>query len=512
MSKSRTVNSIRNTMFGAISQVINTILSFIARTIFIKTLGAEYLGVNGLFTNILTILSFAELGIGNAIIFSMYKPVAEENTEKVKSLMSLYKKSYNIIGIIVAIAGLCIIPFMKFIITDVPNIKENIIFIYCLFLANTSLSYFFTYKKSIIMAHQNDYIINIYNIGFYITKTILQSIFLYVTHNFIIYLLIQIACTLLENILISTKANKEYKYLKDKNVEKISKEEKNNIFKNVKALVLYKFGSVILNGTDNILISSMVGVVSVGLVSNYTLVITAVTSVIAQMLNGFTSSIGNLNAIGTTEAKEKTFKELFLIGVWVFGFCGLGLLLFLNYFIELWIGTGYLLSYGVVIALVSHFYINGIQNAAYVYRTTMGLFRRGKYTPIVAAIINIILSIILCKFMGLAGIFFATSISRLVTTTWYDPYMIYKLEFKKSPREYYLKYIKYFIIIIINYIICKIILDFMVGFGIGNFILKLLIFTIISNIIFIMFFYKTEEYKGVCNRIQGILSKIKNRN
>ncbi len=505
MTKSRTINSIRNTSLAAISQIINTLLSFVARTIFIKTLGAEYLGANGLFTNILTILSFAELGIGNAIIFSLYKPIAEKDEKKIKQLMQLYKKAYNTIGIIVLLMGICIIPFLNIIVKEAPTIKENIAFIYLLFLINTVFSYFFTYKKSIIIANQNDYLINIFDIIFYIIKTVLQCLFLYLTHNYVIYLIIQIACTLFENIIISIKANKMYPYLKDKEIEKISKDERNGIFQNVKALVFYKFGSVILNGTDNILISVMLGVTCVGLVSNYTLIITAITNIIGQLLNGFISSIGNLNAIGTKNAKERTFNDIFFISVWIYGFCSVGLLIFLNKFIRIWLGEAYILEYIVIIALVLHFYVNGVQFVAYAYRTTMGLFIYGKYTAILAAVINIFLSIILCKFMGLSGIFFATTIARLLTTAWYDPFMIYSREFNKKVKKYYIKYVKYFVIIIINYLCSEFIINRIPGSGMLNFTIKLCIFTIISNFIFFMFFFKTNEFRNVCNRVKDLL-------
>ncbi len=507
MNNSRTKNSMRNMSFGAMSQIVNTILSFVARTVFINILGKEYLGVNGLFTNILTILSFAELGIGNAIIFSMYKPVANNEKEKVKALMKLYQKSYNIIGIVVIIIGALITPFLGFIIKETPNISENISIIYLLFLANTALSYFFTYKKSIIMAHQKDYIINIYEIAFYIVKNILQVVFLYLTRNFIIYLLIQIICTFVENLAISLKATKDYKYLKERNVEEISKQEKKDIFKNVKALVYYKFGSVVLNGTDNIIISSMLGVATVGIVSNYSLILTAATSLLSKLLNGITSSVGNLNAVGETETKEKTFKELFFTTTWIFGFCSIGLALFLNEFIMIWLGNEYLLDYMVVIALALHFYINGMQFAGYTYRTTMGLFNEGKYTAIIAAILNIALSIILCKIIGLAGIFFATSISRLVTTTWFDPYIVYKYNFKKKPYRYYAQYFVNFIKIAIVYTISYFILKNIPIDGIKGFVIKLIIYTITSNIIFAILFANTKEFKGVIERLKGIVKR-----
>ena len=210
MEESRTKNTIRNVKAGAIVQIVNKLMAFIVQTVFIRTLNTEYLGVNGLFTNILTILSFTELGIGTAIIYNMYKPVAENNKDKIKSLMDLYKKSYNIIGIIIFLLGLCVIPFMNLIVKDAPNIKENLIFIYMLFLLNTTISYFFTYKKSIIYAYQKQSIIDNIDSIIYFVKSIILVAFLILTRNFIVYLIIQDLTTLIENIIIAIKVSKLY--------------------------------------------------------------------------------------------------------------------------------------------------------------------------------------------------------------------------------------------------------------------------------------------------------------
>lgn len=506
MEESRTKNSVNNFKFGALTQVLNTLINFAVRTVFIKMLGAEYLGVNGLFSNILTVLSFAELGIGNAIIYSMYKPVAEANNEKTKSLMKLYKETYIIIGLTVLGIGILIIPFLNFMIKNPPNISENLILIYLLFLINTSLSYFFTYKKSIISANQKEYIVNKYKLIFNIIKSILQIGFLIVTHNFIIYLIIQILCTFIENAFVSKKADKMYTYLKDENVQSIDKKEKNKIFKNVKALVMYKFGSVILNGTDNIIISKILGVVSVGILSNYTLIVNAVTSVLGNALAGFTASVGNLNATADKKQKESVFYDIMFITTWIYGFCSIALLILLNSFIKIWIGNSYLLQYSSVIAIVLHFYINGVQFAGYTYRTTAGLFIKGKNTPIIAAILNIILSILLGYKIGLTGILLATSISRLLTTTWFDPYIIHKYEFKSSPIKFLRNYIIYFITVVINFGVCYSITSF-IGEGVVNFIIKSIIVVIVSNAIFIICFMRREEFKNILERVKILFNK-----
>lgn len=508
MIESRTKNTAINFAFGAFAQVINTIVSFLVRTVFIKILGKEYLGINGLFTNILTVLSFAELGIGNAIIYNMYKPIAENKKEKVKSLMQLYKHAYTIIGITVFCAGVLIIPFLDNIIKDQPNIKESLAIIYFLYLLNTSLSYFVTYKKSIISAYQQEYVISRYKILFFIIKSVLQIVCLVVTHNFIAYLLIQIVCTFLENLSVSIKAENMYPYLRETNIDKIDKEEKVKIFNNVKALVMYKFGSVILNGTDNIIISKMIGVITVGIYSNYLMIVSAVTSIVSSALAGFTSSIGNLNATATNTQKEKVFYDMFFITAWILGFCTIALLLLINPFIEIWVGKEYLLDNFTVFAIALHFFINGMQTTGYIYRTTSGLFVKGKSAPIIAATINIFLSIVLGKYIGIAGIILATSISRILTTSWLDPVLVHKYELKKSPIKYFKEYAKYLCVIIINYFICYLVTRSFRG-GFVNFIKKGVIITIFSNMVFLAFFYKKHEFKNFIERVKMLLKNEK---
>ena len=356
-------------------------------------------------------------------------------------------------------------------------------------------------------ANQEEYVINIYRIVFVFIQNIVQILLLYLTNNFILYLIIQVICTILNNVTLSIKADKKYKYIKEKNIIPLEKKEKKKIFSNVKSLVLYKVGSVILNGTDNIIISYFLGVVSVGLYSNYTMIIAAITSIIGQCLNSFTGSVGNLNAIGEKKQKEKILYQIFFISVLIFGFCAGAIFILINPFIKIWIGEQYVLSSLIVSAIVLHFYINGIQFAAYTYRNTMGLFNKGKFAPIIAAVINIVLSIILCQYFEMFGIFIATSISRLVTTTWVDPYLIYKYELDGKASTYAKKYIKYTLIVIINIAICYFILRLVPDTNILYLILKGMIYTIITGIIYFLFFFKEEEFKELKSKFFKILKR-----
>lgn len=500
MEKSRKKNAVRNFSSGIVVQFANKILAFIVQTVFIKMLSTEYLGINGLFSNILTVLSFAELGFGTAIIYNMYKPVAEDDKEKIKSLMQLYKKVYNTIGFIVIICGLCIIPFLKYIISDLPDIKENINLIYLLFLINTASSYFITYKKSIISAYQQESIINVYSSICYIVKSTLEIIVLILAKNYLLYLFIEIGCTIIQNIAVSLKAEKMFPYLKEKNVNPISAEEKKGIFANVKALAMYKFAGTILTGTDNIIISSIFGVGIVGICSNYNLIINSVKSIINSALNSIVASIGNLNVSEANEKREKIFCQIFFISYIIYGFCAIAILVLINPFIEIWIGKKYLLEYITVFALGISLYVEGVKFASYTYRTTLGLFVKGRFMPILAALLNIVLSIVLGKKIGLCGVFFATAISRLITNSWFDPYLIYRYSFKTSVKKFYKKYVIYILTFIMETFFCLWLTNLIPGYGILEFILRCIIVIIVPNLINVLLFYNTNEFQALKNK------------
>ena len=333
LNNSRTANSARNAVWSMGAYIVTLLFNFINRTVFIHFLSVDYLGVNGLFTNILTILSFAELGIGNAIVYNMYKPLAEKDTDKLKSLMKLYRTSYTAIGIAVTVIGLCVIPFLSLIIRETPDISENLVLIYILFLLNTSSSYFFMYKRSIIVADQKLYLAVFYQQIFDVIRVVLQLIFLILTHNYIIYLLTFIFCTLANNIALAYKADKMYPFLREKDAKPLVKDERKSIFKDVRALFMYRIGSVVLDGTDNIIITNIVGLSMTGLCSNYTMIIAIFSGVLAQFLNSFTASVGNLNATSKDSRSKTVFDTMFFACVWLYGFAAGGMFTFLNDFV-----------------------------------------------------------------------------------------------------------------------------------------------------------------------------------
>lgn len=436
----------------------------------------------------------------------MYKPIAENDKNKIKGLMNLYKKAYTVIGIIVGVLGILLIPFLNYIIKDNSGVP-NLVIIYILFLSNTVISYFFAYKRSIIIADQKEYIVTLYYYIFNFIQVCSQVLILIMTRNFILYLLCQIIFNFITNMAISIKANNMYPYLNDFKEVELDKGSKSLIFNNIKSLFLYKIGGVILTGTDNIVISAFIGVSSVGLVSNYNLLIGTIQTLTSKVFSGLTASIGNFNAQENSEKKEFIFNTINLFSFWLFSFCSICFWVLCNPFIEIWLGREYILDNSILFILIFNFYIYGMQNGNWVFRDTIGLFNNSKYVPLIASILNLIISIILAKTLGLVGIFWGTAISRLLTGIWFDPYILYKYVFgKEGLIKYYKTYIFYlFTTICVGIITFSISNIIFIENIIINFICKLSICLIIPNIIYYILLKNKKEYKFFLNKFKGVV-------
>ena len=388
MEERRTDKSIKNIIYAIVGQFFGIGISLISRLVFVKILSSEYLGLSSLFTNILTILSLTEMGFGTAMAFELYKPIAKNDKEKIKYLMKLYKKIYIIIGISIIILGIITIPVYPNLINERPNI-ENLDLIYMLFVLNTAFSYFVAYKRLLIISDQNRYIATAYRYGFYIAMNVMQIIELVLFKNYILYLIIQVLFTLLENIGISIKANKMYPYLKDKEVKEVAKRDKKHLMQNVKALFFHRFGGVVLNSTDNIVISKVLGLNWVGLYSNYYLITNALNTILNQVFSSVVASIGNLNTSNTREKMTDTFNKIFFANVWIYAVVCSALLVLINPFIEIWLGRDYIISFGTVIVLVVNYFVYGMRRPAMAFREATGNYRKDWYSPIIEAVINI---------------------------------------------------------------------------------------------------------------------------
>lgn len=493
-SESRLKNSIRNSAFGLFAEVTTLILGFVVRSVFVKTLAEDYLGVNGLFTNILQVLSFAELGIGNAIVFSLYKPIREKNSQRIRQYVSFYKSAYRVIGGVVAVIGLMLVPFLDVIIVDKPDIPDNLTVIYLLYLANTVLSYFLVWKRTFMTANQERYIGTVVEQIFTIIQVIVQIILLKATHNFILYLATMIISNQIRNLVISKICSKRYPVVNEKPEAPLTKEEKKSVFDNVKALLVYKLSGVALGSTDSILIQAIINFRSVSLYSNYSMIIVNFRLLANQLLNGITASVGDLNAGNDNKAKENVFFRLLFLSCWLYGLLCVGFVTVVNNLIDVWLGSEFVLSMGVVFAIAFSFYVEGMQFAGYTYRTTMGLFKESVAAPVAGAILNIVLSIILGKLMGMEGIFLATGLSRLLTTTWVDGYLVFKKRLDKSPTKFFAMYAVYFVFTAAVAVVLQVVLTLFCDFeGWGGLIAHIAIVFVAYNALFILVFGTTTN-------------------
>lgn len=508
MNSSRTANTIRNVKVALTGQLLGLIISFVSRRIFVQFLSAEYLGLNGLFSNILSMLSLAELGVGTAIIFSLYKPIAENNISEIKSLMQLYKQAYIIIGVVVLVAGCLLTPYLCFFIDKMPDIPD-IQLIYIMYVVNSSVSYFFTYKRELIIAYQQRYITTIYRYGLYIVLNIAQIIALILTHSFILYLLLQTVNTLIENVLVSWKANHMFPFLKERDVLPLSLDTKKQIKKNVYAMMAHKVGSVVVNGTDNVLISKMVGVLEVGLYSNYTLIRQALVTVIGGLFLSVSASFGNLNAVSDDTKKLQVFHAINFVGAWIYGFCSICLLILYNPFIKLWLGEKYLFSLDIVIWIVIVFYVTGMRQASLTVRDVMGIFWFDRYKPLFEAIVNLVVSIVLGNRLGVAGILIGTFVSTMTTCFWIEPLMLYKHGLHAPVHLYFLRYGVYTLVTVLAGGVTFAISSLITAQGIIALLAKILICIIIPNIIFLLCYSRTEEFHYVYNIVKAKKLNIK---
>lgn len=478
---SRTDKSVTNIKYNFVFQILNLIINFTLRTIFIKVFSTEILGVNSLLANILTLLSLSELGISSAFSFSMYKPIKENDTKKITALLNYYKKVYFSIGIIILGLGICLMPFLKYII----NLDVNIPYVqlyFLIYLLTSVSSYFYIYRTSLLIADQKEFYVKKYNIIFSIFKFIFQVIAMVVFKNFIFYLLVQFIVNLYNNMYISRFTKEMYPYIE--NNDELSKSEKKTIWGNVKSMFTYQFGGLLLNNTDNILISIICGTVLVGYYSNYLTIFISVATFLSVFYTSIISSVGNHNVDTDSIKQYELFKKLNFLTFVMYGTCVVCLLCGIQDFIHFWIGSKFLLGYSIVIAELINLYLKGVLYPIWCFRNTTELFKKTSFIILFTALINIGLSIFLGINIGLFGILFATSISRVLTNLWYEPYLLYKHYFKKNVFEYYRNEI--FKIILLAFI-CFISISICKYIAIDILFLKIILEILIGFIIFISF-------------------------
>lgn len=520
-SDSRSKNSIKNASSEITVRLLTAVSKFVLRTVFIYTLGIQYNGVSGLFNDILFMFSLAELGINRAIAFALYKPLANHDDEAVARIMKFYRLVYRIIAGVIMLAGIAMLPFLQYLVKDVPDIKESIHLIFILFVIQSASSYLFIYKATLLEANQQKRIVSYVNIVATIVQVVCESAILIVFKEYLFYLVFSIVCTLAKNIVISHLAERQFPVLKRKNVGPLTKEEAKQIKADIGASAIYNVSNVVVQTTDTIVTAAFFPTTIVGILSNYRLITNTINTLVSQISASAVPSIGNLAVTATAERLRRLHDKLSFIMFIAGNFICAALLSVVNPFIsDIWLTEEYLFIMPTVVVIVFNLYLCIMQYPNLAYRNSNGLFVQGRVRPAIMAVINVVLSITLALLFtkhgaqwGVFGILLATPLSRLVTETWFDPHVVYKHVFKTSMKGYLLTRFFYFVIAVCS---C-----FATYFGtqwiisavcVTNvylaFVIRVLCACVIPNLVMLIIFFRTRIFK---ESVTMVLSALKRK-
>ena len=508
MSDSRVKKSAQNMIMGFLYQALVLVLSFVSRTAFIQTLGDDYLGINATFSDVLSLLSMADLGFGTAMAYSFYKPLAEDNKEQIAALIHFYKKIYNFIAAAVLVLGLLCIPFLKYIVNTEEYI-QNLEIYYLFSLFGVVISYLFVYKTTLLTADQKDYKVVRIRMWTSVLKTVLQIAVLYIWRNYILYLAIGVAVQFLNNYIASKKTEKEYPYIKDKtNKGEVEQSVKNSLVGNMKSVFVYKLSGTMFSATDNIIISVVVGTAIVGRYSNYLMVSNKLLLIEQIVFSAMTASIGNVIVKESAKKRLQVFQAMQSAS---FIFCGIitsAFCLLINDLIGVWLKSEvYVLSSLTVIAITLNTYFSCVLQPLWIYRDATGLYMKTKYVMLMGAILNIVLSIGLGYMIGLPGVIFASAISRVCTYFWYEPKLLFKEYFDSSAKEYYLSIVKNIALVAITVLFLGTVFA---GFQVTNWLnlsIKSIMIGMLCCIIFMLAYARTEGFNIILGKVKEILGR-----
>lgn len=502
----RRKNAIKGSVTGLILQIFNLLIPFVIRTLFIKYIGIEYAGMDSLFASILNILNLAELGVGSALVFSMYKPIVEDDRLRICALMKLYKNYYRIIGLVVLVGGLIIVPALPYLIKgDIPK-NLNLYVLYFINLGATVFSYLlFAYRNSLFSAYQRTDISNVTTFCVNIAKYSLQIVCIILWQNYYLYLIINLLFQLINNVVLAFVSTLFFPGLKPEG--KITKSEKKEINNKVRDLFTSKLGGVIVTSADTIVISSFLGLTTLAVYNNYFYVLNAVNGIMAIFYNSIRAGVANELIIGTKETKTYHFYNLSFLFYFIIGICVICFLNLYQPFIELWVGKELLMDNSIPIFFAIYFFVYQAPLLMATYKDAAGIWKQDRFRPLIGAIFNLILNIILVNFIGIYGILVSTILSYVFISI---PWLL--LNTKKYVLDFSIK--KYILIVFlcvcsttVSAIATKFILSHIECEGILNIVITFLISVTISLLISIIFYFETPEFKFFMNIINGMIRR-----
>ena len=515
----RTQNSFYNLITGILTNFLIVVLNFVTRMVFVRSLGTSYLGIEGLFTNVLSLLSLAELGFGAAIVFKLYKPIEEGDEQRIRVLIKLYRRAYAVIGAVIVAAGLCLIPALPHLVRDYERFAElglNAVVIFLIYLVNSACSYwFFAYKAELVTAYQKSYIINLVNNVVSIASSITQILVLVYTRNFLLYLAVRIVFTILLNLVCAAVCDRRYPFIRERTSESVSREERRDFFRDCASLFLYRANDVVIGASDNIVLSKLLGLTYVGLYSNYLAVKVSLRNLLSYFTYSLQASLGSIYSTGKLEWSRLMYRVEKFASAWLFGVAAIGTALLLDDFITLWLGPDYVVNswtYGdtvihtpVALLVGIELYFVGQQYDCSTFRSAMGLFQKAKLRPVASILVNLAVSIAAVPYIGIAGVVVGTIVSGVTTTLIVDPIVIHKYGLQQPAWPDFLRSIGYIALLTAAGFLCRWVCGRIPWEGIVGFIVHGILCVLIPSAVFTLCFFRTQEFRFLWNAVLDIL-------
>lgn len=507
MKIQRTKNAARNIVFDGMLKMLNMVIPFIMRSIMLNYLGVQYLGLNGLFRSILSFLNLAELGVGSAMVFSMYKPIAEDDEESICALLKLYRTFYRIIGLFIAVVGLALTPFLRNLIKSGIPANMNLYILYFMNLGNTVLTYWlFAYKRSLLDAHQRNDVSSKVGLVVHLAEYILKIIALILFRNYYVYLTIQLLCQVAVNVFTAVRVTKLYPQYSPRG--SLPREKVLDIVKRVRDLFTSKFSYVIFNSADTLVISSFMGLTVLAIYQNYYYIVTSLRTMLEVVIGACIAGIGNSLV---TESEEKNYRDLEKISLlfsWLMAVSTAMLLCMFQPFMNMWMGEENMLTFNYVVCFAIYYYSLGINKLINMFKDAAGIWRKDRWRPLVGALVNLGLNLATVQWLGLYGVLLSSVFSILVVQI---PWLFHNLFDEVFPRKYMWRYVRFFCVYVLLAIVsCAAALLICSLFHLAlwpSLIVNACVSFIIPNVVFFAVYGRNPLLKESLSKVKSILSK-----
>lgn len=491
----RTRKATINIIVSIITYMVGYIPQFLIRKIFLEALGDNLLGVSSLYSNIIGYLSIAELGIGSAIIYSLYEPYEKRDKDIVSQLINFYSKIYKLIGLFILCMGLIIMPFIHLLIKDNPIELSELRICFMIILVDTAVSYFYSYKQSLLFVNQENYLVSIASTLSKLALSIIQVLILKLIPNFSIFLLAQLFTNLMYYIFLNKYIDHKFSWI-DKKAKNLDPTVKRILFRDIKALFIHKFGGVAVSGTDNLIMAAFINLEAVARFNSYNMVLNALKNMFGTAMNSLTPSIGNLLVTRSKEYALEIHNRIFFLTYWISSIVIIICYNCLTQFVILWLGESQIIDNYSLILIYINLYFSMMRTSVEKFKDGSGNFYQDRFAPIIEGILNLIISVISVQYIGMAGIFLGTVISNFAVIFWTKPYITYKYVFQISVQEYYKRYFLYAFIFIVNLNISHVITMTLAKiYTIPMLVANLLVNFFVINALLLIWFAKNKDFK-----------------